>query len=235
MKDKFNNDSLEDGLNEEIFEEDDISELTEIDENEVFDVPETNEPVKPFLALCEKCNEPLYKKQDIHRIETKNGSRILCRNCYNKAIANAKQAKANKIARIEQQQKMVLQEKSKKAKARLIHSIIWPLIFSIIWFIVAFTDKSVLVPGLILGVLSFAWLACLILKDNLVTNWYAGLWDGLVDDHIGMNIILWLLGWFAIVFFIMALYTALSFILAPFVYPFALAKKIKIINQGKEE
>ena len=220
------------------FEEDKLDELDEIDENKVFDVADTDEPIKPFLALCEKCNEPLYKKQDIHRIETKNGSRILCINCYNKVIANAKEAKAKRLAQVEKQEKMALKANAKRAKSTMIHSFIWPTLLSIVWFIVAFSDtkdNSLLMGGLLLGVVTFAWVACLILKDNMVTDWYSGIWGGMVSKNAGMNILLWLLGWFAIVFFVLALYTALSFLLAPFVYPFALAKKIKTIKEGNVE
>ena len=220
------------------FEDDNIDELDEVDENAVFDEVESSEPVKPFLALCEKCNEPLYKKHDIHRIETNKGSRIYCAKCYNKMIAQAKEAKAKKIAEVEKLERIAARDRSKQAKKTLIHSIIWPVLLSLIWFIVAFSDKNdktLMITGVILGIISFTWFACLILKENMVTDWYSGLWDGLVSDHAGMNIILWLLGWFAIVFAIMLLYTALSFLLAPFVYPFALAKKIRATKEYKKE
>ncbi len=219
----------------DLFEEDDISELDEIDENEIFDVAETDEPIKPFLALCEKCNEPLYKKTDIHRIETKKGSRILCMNCYNKVIANAKAKKQKEVEEIEKLEKMELKEQSKKATKRLIHSLIWPTLLSLIWFISAFTDKSFTTPGIIMGFFNFAWWACLFLKNNFVTNCFYNVWHAMVSEHAGMNIILWLLGWFAIVFIVMIAVIIFTVIVSPVAYIFALINTIKTIKEGKAE
>ena len=191
--------------------------------------PERAEP-RPVLAVCEKCNRPIYDASRMVR-NSSEPNRVKCIDCvrkendekYDKAVASGKR--------------------------RRVHAFIWPTLVFIVGMLVSFlalsgTGRSI---GIVASVLAFALLACLILYNNVVSEvvwdvleWSAVTFPGIIFSFdidgfiflILMKILFFVLS-VAITLGCAVLAFAIGGVVAVFVYPFALGKNFKSPEKGE--
>ena len=185
------------------------------------------EPTKPVLAVCEKCNKPIYDGSKIVR----TGERVYCRDCDTKM---RKEALANKIAYGEKQ----------RVKS-FVWSGIWTTIILILTIFTVVTDaeKDVgsRISSVIVSLLFFPFFSCLYLKNNFVGDMFSAIaewgfvkWPTLIFT-LDLDGIVWLLT-VKLIFFVLGIILAIatiflalviSLIVSPFVYPFALINNFR--------
>ena len=205
---------------------------------------------EPILAICEWCNKPIYKAEDVCRSESVqkivNGRThtnqvvklVLCPDCENKRIKEEKEK----------------EEKAKKAKIlefrkQRIHSFIWgPLaaLLVVILAIYAFCINEVQV-GIFLAVISvctFTFVSSAILDNTFIGGMWVDIaswgfvrmpgvimefsWDGIIRGII-LKFTLWLLAeLLGLITTILA--TAIALPLSLFVYPFAIVRNVKCVE-----
>ena len=181
------------------------------------------EAPKQALATCEKCNELIYKKEDIVR----TGGRVLCASCHKAAQQSEKRARTQY-----------------GLKCR-IHSFIWgglAALVSLILAIVFFAQQSTAAGWgmIVIGVLAFTYISCLILHNNFIMDmtstimgWGFVTFPGLIFE-LSLDGIIWLLtvklAFWLIGIVLAILFSALAIVLGALmsviVYPFALVKNI---------
>ncbi|MBQ8726148.1 MAG: helix-turn-helix domain-containing protein [Clostridia bacterium] len=177
---------------------------------------------KPVLAVCEKCNKPIYDGSQIVR----EYDHVYCATCNTNM---RKEAFARKVAYGEQQ----------RTKS-FVWSSIWTAIILIACIFTVVTNPanelSFKICSIVTALLFFPFFSCLYLKNNFVGDMFCAILEwGFVKfptiifslDLEGIvwlltvKLIFWILGiLLAIAMGILAL--VISLIVSPFVYPFAL-------------
>lgn len=190
------------------------------------------------LAVCERCNNPIYRPEDIKRFTHYSYSgrtrvekkEVLCPAC------NDKRLKAEKAA-LEYQK----QENIKDGKKRRIRSFVWGGLYLALCLIIGLSSEEYTLDFIIGGIGGFFFISCLFFNNNFISDVFLKIcsWgfvkmpglifslsiDGLIW-LLTVKLALWILSLALSVFcFILAL--AICFILSVFVYPFALANNIK--------
>ena len=194
----------------------------------------TAEPVylRPPLALCEKCNQPIYKTEDIVRTKSGNEKELLCRRCDAK----------RKLA--------TAQGEEAEYKKDLRRSIIWAalaVIVGIITGVVGATQyPDMWYVAIILPICAGSFAFCIRSERTFVYDmWHAiASWSismpGIIFDFdlegifdlIVMKVIFAILGGLvAILMFLLATVAALA--VAPIALPFAIAFLLKDIAEAK--
>lgn len=181
---------------------------------------------KPVLAVCEKCNKPIYEGDEIVRKDSITGKDgIFCKKCD------------------ENKKAIQLEVRLESGKKRRTLSFIVPTILFVIFFISSLVskDKETILGGIFLAILSFTFSACLILNNNFiadlwlsVASWGFKTMPGIIFSFsigglISFIIIKIVLFFFSIFLALGALIlaTGLAFILSIFAYPFAIVKSFK--------
>lgn len=211
----------------------------EVVEKVVYEAP------KPVLAVCEKCNKPIYKSDDIKRFDERihhgrtshTVQRVWCKACNDVRLENEKRRK-----------EYLRKEELKTMRKRRIHSFIWPTIVSLIFIAIAISyyvakDNNTGNKVLVAGILAFPFLGCWILFNNIVpdvwvriSSWsikFPGVIFSLDLDGlfflIAVKILFGIIG-VLISIFAVIIATMFGMVMSAFVYPYALAKNIKGIE-----
>ena len=186
---------------------------------------------RPVLAVCEKCNKPIYDGNDIVRRNSGHTQHIKCAEC------DRKEREAKKAAAV------------KNGKTRRIHSFIWPTLLMAAGIIASacnLTGTS-LIYGIIGSVMLFALSACLILYNNIVADivvsiieWSAVKFPSIIFsfDLDGFAFLIAM----KILFFVLSVAITLACVLfsifvggvvSVFVYPFAIHKNFASPEKGE--
>lgn len=212
----------------------------------VEDVKNETKQVRPVLALCDRCNKPIYETKEIHRFDEKitTGtnvsikSRLHCTACYNKKIEEERKAAKRK----EEMRRIRIDN-------RRTHSFIWSGLALIILIIIAITffvkkETEAGLGAISIGIILSSFIACLILDNNFI----ADMWMSVASwGYVRMPGIIFSLDFDGIIFLITTkiLLSILSFLLATgaailatilaalmslFVYPFAITKSFRYIE-----
>ena len=191
-------------------------------------VPVENRPV---LAVCEKCNKPIYDGNDIVRRHSGHTQHIKCAEC------DRKEREAKKAAAV------------KNGKTRRIHSFIWPTLLMTAGIIASACNLTgtPLIYGIIGSVMLFALSACLILYNNIVADivvsiieWSAVKFPSIIFsfDLDGFAFLIAM----KILFFVLSVAITLACVLfsifvggvvSVFVYPFAIHKNFASPERGE--
>ena len=181
---------------------------------------------KQHLAVCEKCNHPIYEPENLIR----TGSNIICRDCKRK------------------EENLHRQKVLYKAKKRRILSFIIPTIVSAFLLISVISVWNTVPVGIeakiyaiVFSVSMFPFISCCLLANNFVgdmaleiMSWGFVRMPMLIFEFsvdgclwfIGVKIILWILG-FLLASFTAFLAAVIGGIVSFFVYPYAIIKNIK--------
>ena len=178
---------------------------------------EKSEPQPTILALCTKCNSPIYFTEDIFRLEDKS---VICKKCHKEKLEREKKAKEAEYR--------AAVEAGKKRR--------------IISFVISSILLSLGFLGGIYGIIGSIGLSCLIsciiLKNNFIPDMCAVIfsfsfvkWPGIIFSFgidgclffIGIKILFFILGILISIVFAILLVTIGS-IVAIFVYPYAISK-----------
>lgn len=192
---------------------------------------------KPVLAVCEKCNKPIYDGDEIVRQNvgghgrTAGRQRIICKECNIKEKRTAFEHK-------------VEYGKSQRKKSYIYSGLYSFIVLLLMIFVLIFDEtggKEFIPYAIILPILTFTFSSCLYLKNNFIDYMFLGIaswgvvrFPGLIFEFsldgiawlIGMKILFWVLG---ILIGLCAIILALVLCMptSAIVYPFALAKSIK--------
>ena len=183
------------------------------------------EPVRQVLAVCEKCNNPIYESNEIVR---KNGA-VWCRACV------GKKEESDRILAIE------------NARKKRIYSFVFGTLATVISLIITiyswntpFFDAKTRAWAIVLSISMFTFVSCCILDNNFVGDMFISVskWSikapGLIFTFdldgclwfIGMKILFAILGFLlGIVMFLLAL--VIGGLVSIFVYPYAIIMNIK--------
>ena len=125
---------------------------------------------KPILALCEECNKPIYNKEDINRIEKRIGSGrsattqkvLLCNECHQKWVKEE-----------ERKKKAAKEREMEEERTRRKRSFIWPTVIALVVlaigiYCVATGRTYAGIGGIVVGVLSFPFAACMFLDNTFL-------------------------------------------------------------------
>lgn len=202
---------------------------------------------KPVLGVCVRCNKPIYESSNLNRINesivvrtgrtshTENRQRILCNGC-------------NEIRLLEEKRRAEQRKREINAtfKKRRIHSFIWPSLVALVFVISGISsfvkgDTSTGFGCLAIGVLSYCFVATMILNNTFITDMWLEIasWGfvklpGIIFEFsidgfiflIAMKILFFILG-IALALLAAIFATFLAMALSIFVYPFALRKNLK--------
>ena len=205
---------------------------------------------KPIIGFCSKCNKPIYEKDDLFRVDDsyyvgsgrsrrlEQRQATLCKDCNEIRVLDED--------RQEQARKRQVDDKLRK---RRIHSFVWPtllaitfLIFSIVCFSSGYVSSGVW--WIIFAVLGFTFLGTMILNNTFITDMWmeVSAWGfvrmpGIIFSFsfegiaflIATKILLSILG-FLLALLSFAFATLLAMSLSIFVYPYALSKNMKGID-----
>lgn len=186
---------------------------------------------KPVLAVCEKCNKPIYDGNKIVRYSKGRTQHIKCADC-------ARREKDEQRARA-----------TKNGLKRRKHSFIWPSIITVLGIIISLTALSGTgtIIGLVVSVLLFPFSACLILYNNVVGDvvlevltWsvvkFPGIIFGLDIDGvvflIAMKVLFFILG-LVLTVLCAVLAIAVGGVVSLFVYPYAIRKNFQHPEKGE--
>jgi len=186
------------------------------------------DPPKPVLAVCEKCNRPIYKGEEIvrHTRARSTAVHITCTDCERKA----REAHARMI-----REKAVHRRKLSFILGALGFAAVLGLMFAV----GAFSDPSTIAVGIIIPISTFTLISCLLFSNNFIGEMIAGIsgfsirMPGVIFDLdldgiiwlLTVKLALWILGFLlSAACFLLAI--ALGLALSVFVYPFALVKNI---------
>ena len=205
---------------------DELLNYNPVEEKAEVEVIERIIQAQPVLAVCEKCNKPIYEGDQIVRKPNSFGKdAIFCKTCDEKA------EEINRTLRLEG-----------GLKRRKLSFIIPLILFAIIFISSLFNkDKESIFGGIVLAILIFTFVACLILNNNFiadlwmtVASWGFKTMQGIIFSFsigglisfIVIKIILFLFSIFLALGALM-LATGLAVFLSIFAYPFAIAKSFK--------
>ena len=184
------------------------------------------DPPAPVLAVCEKCNRPIYKGNEIvrHTRARSSAVTITCTDCERKA----KEAHARYM-------------REKAAHRRKLSFILGTLGFAVVAaLMIVIGGVPMIVPGIVVGLATFTLISCLLFSNNFIGEMIAGIsgfsirMPGLIfsldlDGIIWLltvKLALWILGFLLSIFcFLLAITLGLA--LSIFVYPFAIVKNVK--------
>ena len=224
---------------------DDLFGIEKQEEEKMEEAPKVEKVVveapKPVLAVCEKCNKPIYDSNDIARFEEtivhrhgRSSSRETIKRLY------CKECNKKRLAAIEQEEIRKRKIKMKKMKVVRIHSFIWPSLLLIAGIILGILKGWF---WYVIGALGFTFLSCVILNNNFIFEMWISIstWSiklpGVIFtldlEGIFFLIAVKILGALlslAVTIFCVIFATTLGFVLSIFVYPFALIKNIKGIE-----
>lgn len=214
------------------------------------------EEAKPILALCSRCNKPLYKQDEIVRRTIPHTERhgkhhtttytndIICKDCNHKILEEEKRARQESYI-----------NRCELVKRRRIRSYVWGSLITLAAFGIALgvcLNIKGLQPGFIalyslLTLLLFPFLGCIFLNNNFIIYVFAKIFSfsfvkmpGIIFSlsFDGLKFLIFCKILFAIIgfslgvfFFLLAL--AISCVLSVFVYPFALYNSYN--NPEKED
>ena len=194
------------------------------------------EPPQQILAVCEKCNRPIYKPEEIVRNTTGGGpiktqTHTICRQCERKAKEEHKKFIANKAAR--------------RIKLSYFLGGLGLLgTLAIMIAVGAFAKPYLIAFGILVPIGIYTLISCLLFANNFIGDMFVSIagfsirmpgvifsWnlDGIVW-LLTIKLTMFLLGLF-LSLFCFALATALGLMFSLFVYPSAL---IKIKNHPEE-
>ncbi len=209
---------------------------------------------KPVLAVCEDCNRPIFEPSEIKRVDatsivgfgehahTECRQKVLCAECDERRIAEEKEAKERNVRERDK-------EKADRLRKRRIHSFVWPSLCTLVFWIfgiVSFTkgETSTGRRLLVTGLLAYTFIATMILCNTFIpelwveiTSWGFVKLPGIIFEFsldgclflIGMKILFFILG-ISLALSAGAFATVVAMILSPFVYPFALGKNLRGIE-----
>lgn len=183
------------------------------------------EPPRQVLALCRRCNSPIYDQKDIVRV----GDDIWCCKC-NQTVKNAQKAQA-----------------VSKAHRRRILSFIFGALLAVFFIAIGISNAVDggspvdVISGIVLGYAGFSLLSCWLLCNNFVGDMMGDIFSWAFVDFPGVIFSLDFDGLVfliavKILFFILGLLLSLlcgalalivGAIVSMFVYPFAIAKNIR--------
>ena len=194
---------------------------------------------KPVLAVCEKCNKPIYEATDIVREKSYDGSSIVrCKKCDIKYKQSIHQSKVSYGV-------------SQRTKAFVWGAIatVAALILSIVLASTGVWDSTTTIVAIVASIALFPFISCLFLKNNFIGNmveavasWGYITFPGLIFT-LDLDGILWLIT-VKITFWLIGviigtlctiLAVLLGMALSIFVYPFALAKNIRHPEETEED
>ena len=186
---------------------------------------------KPVLAVCEKCNKPIYDGSEIVRVPNGDGyKQVFCDKCHKKGVAMRHNAK-------------VAYGVSQRRKSYIWGGVITgALVFAVVAFAIwANLDFGFTAAGVGLSLLWFPFISCLFLKNNFIQDMVEEVWSwgfvrfpGLIFELdldgiiwlLTVKLAFWILGFIiAGIFFVGAV--CLGIIVSLFVYPFALVKSYR--------
>ena len=180
---------------------------------------------KPVLAVCEKCNRPIFNGGEIVRYFVGDEKHIKCTECDRK------------------EKKAKLAKDTENGKRRRIHSFIWSALAAVIGIVTcACTLKGdEMIFGIIGSAMLFPFISCLILYNNFVgemvvniIEWSAVTFPGIIFSF-DIDGFLFLIAMKILFFIISVILTILCFMFAVivgsvvsvFVYPYAIVKNFK--------
>jgi len=205
---------------------------------------------KPILAVCEKCNKPIYDGSDLNRVDetvhTRVGRstrtdierRIICNSC-NEA----------RLQKLQEQKEQAEKEFAASLKRKRIKSFVWSSIATLLTAVLAIGGfvKGYVDAGLffiVVSVIIFFFVGTLILDNTFISEMWLTvaswgfvrmpgvIFEFSIDGFIFLIVI-------KIIFFVLgillalisaAFATALAAALCIFVYPYALSKNLKGIE-----
>lgn len=184
------------------------------------------DPPAPVLAVCETCNRPIYKGEEIvrHTRARSSAVTITCTDCERK-----KKEAHDRYMR------------EKAASRRRLSFILGTLAFAAIAvLLIVIGGVSMIAPGLVIGLAAFTLISCLLFANNFIGEMIASIagfsirmpgvifsldLDGIIW-LLTVKLALWILGFLlSAVCFLLAI--ALGLALSIFVYPFAIYKNVK--------
>jgi len=210
------------------------------------------EQAKPVLALCERCNKPIFESSDINRVEYRNRvgygrhhnyevvKKVLCSSCNKKRLDEEK--------RVKHEAYLIACEAQRRKR---IHSFVWPSIAALIFIITAICsfnsgETTTGIGGIVLAVTSFTFIATLILNNTFLNEYMLEMCsfgfvkmpgvimefslDGILIG-LAIKLFLWLLS-FAIGIAVALFGLITSLIMSPFVYIYSI---IHSFNEVQEE
>ena len=196
---------------------------------------------RPVLALCDKCNKPIFESANIMRWEEiktvhygRSTSRtavphIYCKSCNEKRLLAEKERAAAERRQI-----------IARARKFRIASFILGGLALVIGLIVNFTVPNASPFGIVLGILAFLYIGCLMMKNNFlgdltetIMEWGFVRMPGVIFSFsfegflflIAIKILFFLLG-IALSIFVSLFAIAVGMALSVFVYPYALYQSI---------
>ena len=197
---------------------------------------------KPVLGVCEICNEPIYDKENIVRVNKGDSTHTYCASCNKERLEKRRKQKEEEAKKNEELVAQIDKENQRGARVRRIKSYIFGgIAFALMLTFTIIGLQEYLAYGIIASVCAFTLVSCCVFKNNFLGDmmWTISTWGyvkfpGLIFT-LDLDGIIWLLTVklaFWIIGFILA---TLCFILAVvvggvvsiFVYPFALYKNIK--------
>lgn len=217
-----NSDEKEDEAKDEIKEENKEEKETkeEVATTVVYEQP------KPVLAVCEKCNRPIYNGSEIIRYDV---GRVICRECRDR------------------EKKRRFQEAVEKGKKNRIKSFVISGILFVVFLMLAIANGGKDIGyGIASAVMIFTFSSCLILNNNCIADvfgWITQLgfvkFPGLIFSldldgilwFICVKLLFWVLGILITLFFMVVAFVICS-IISLFVYPFAIVKNFKTPEKG---
>lgn len=214
--------------------EEELSEQQPVEYDEQAEIlatqPEVEQQEKYVLAVCEKCNKPIFDGKDIVRVQQLDDKVVLCKACH---AANETKKHNNAVNYGVSQRKKSFGWGITAGVAAVLIALITTLRFECDWPIVL---------GSCLGAAAiYPFVACLLLKNNFVgemvaeiASWGFVRFPGIIFE-LDLDGILWLLT-VKLAFWILGFMLAtaalifgvvLGIVVSIFVYPFALSKSYK--------
>lgn len=205
------------------------TESTEKKEDKKEEVAATtvNSQPKPVLAVCEKCNRPIYNGSEIIRYDV---GRVICRECRDRENKRRFQAAV---------------EKGKKNRIKSF--VISGIIFAVLLIIAIVNGGKDIWYGIAFSVAVFTFSSCLILNNNCIADvfgWITQLgfvkFPGLIFSLdldgilwlICVKLLFWVLGILITLFFMLVAFVICS-VISLFVYPFAIVKNFRTPQKGE--
>ncbi len=208
--------------NDDLFEEKSSEEQEERAEDESFEDKKHYEERPQILALCEKCNNPIYNVSDIVRFrDEKTGAKaIRCKTC-DQIIKKALAEQARRRAEEEKNKKI------KRAKNALTKNIILAVCFVVIGILCIPVQGFISVISALVPL--FCFFGCIIFRNTFFGRMLYEIlfWHDPSDMDLGMlNLLLWL---FDLLILVVSALVAFSvgLLVAPFLYPFAVIRNRK--------
>ena len=198
-------------------------------EKEEKTVPE--QPQRPSLGICEKCKNPIYRKEDL--VIHHSGSRSYSRQYYYCAQCEAKMKE-------ERARQAAATAAKRRVRSYILGGLGAAVVLAILIAAGIFKTPSLIAVGIVTPILTFTLISCLLLDNNFVGDLILGIasrsihMPGIIFG-LSLDGIVWFLtvklGLFLLSILIsialLLLAVAVGLVVSVFVYPFALVKSIK--------